>query len=184
MFDVRVQKNYVGPTLNASRLLLLIIRSSICMSYLSYPPLLFVVLRALFLVPFSFVCPFVLSFSVWFLYRLLRFYFSFPASNSSYLSARLPASPWWQTFCSVILSRRYTPPALLASLKYAHSPCVLSSFLSSVADVDLSSFFLLFLPFFDFDLDSVCFHPVFFLWVLCCLLGFGFCCDSFSILVW
>ena len=42
-------------------------------------------------------------------------------------------------------------------------------------------FFLLFLPFFDFDLDIVCFHPVFFLWVLCCLLGFGFCCDSFSI---
>ena len=55
--------------------------------------------------------------------------------------------------------------------------------LSCVADVDLSLFFffLLFLPFFDFDLDIVCFHPVFFLWVLCCLLGFGFCCDSFSI---
>ena len=29
------------------------------------------------------------------------------------------------------------------------------------------------LPVFDFDLDIVCFHPVFFLWVLCCLLGFG-----------
>ena len=29
--------------------------------------------------------------------------------------------------------------------------------LSCVADVDLSSFFLLFLPFFDFDLDIVCF---------------------------
>ena len=54
-------------------------------------------------------------------------------------------------------------------------------FLSYVADVDLSLFFLLFLPFFDFYLDIVCFHPVFFLWVLCCLFGFGFCCDSFSI---
>ena len=42
-------------------------------------------------------------------------------------------------------------------------------------------FFLLFLPFFDFDLDIVCFHAVFFLWVLCCLLGFGFCWDSFCI---
>ena len=41
-------------------------------------------------------------------------------------------------------------------------------------------FCLLFLPFFDFDLDIVCFPPVFFFWVLCCLLGFGFCCDSFS----
>ena len=27
-------------------------------------------------------------------------------------------------------------------------------------------FLLLFLPSFDFDLDIVCFHPVFFLWVL------------------
>ena len=78
-----------------------------------------------------------------------------------------------------------TTPALLASLKYtwyAYSPCVLSSFLSCVADVGLSLFFLLFLPFFHFDLDSVCIHPVFFLWVLCCLLGFGYCCDSFRIL--
>ena len=88
-------------------------------------------------------------------------------------------------FCySVLSSRRYTPPALIASLNYAYSPCVLSSFfflLCCVADVDLSFFFLLFLPIFDFDLDIVCFHPVFFLWVLCCLLGLGFCCDSFSI---
>ena len=35
-------------------------------------------------------------------------------------------------FCySVISCRRYTAPALLASLKYAYSPCVLSSSLSS-----------------------------------------------------
>ena len=69
--------------------------------------------------------------------------------------------------CSVVSLRYYTSPALLASLKYACSPwqCVLS-LLSCVADgVDLSSFFLLCLPFFDFGLDSVCFHPVFFLWV-------------------
>ena len=33
--------------------------------------------------------------------------------------------------CSVISSWRYTPPALLASRKYAYSPCVLSSFLRS-----------------------------------------------------
>ena len=38
------------------------------------------------------------------------------------------------------------------------SPCVLSFFiLSRVADVELSLFFLLFLPFFDFDLDIACF---------------------------
>ena len=45
--------------------------------------------------------------------------------------------------CSVFSSRRYIPPALLASLKYACSPCVLYYFfvLSCVADVDLSWFF-------------------------------------------
>ena len=44
------------------------------------------------------------------------------------------------------------PPALLASLKYAYSPCVLSS----CVDVDFF-LLLLFLPLFDFDLDIVCF---------------------------
>ena len=73
------------------------------------------------------------------------------------------------------------PPALLASLKYAYSACVLFS----LAFLMLTSFyfFLLFLPLFDFNVDIICFHPVFFLWVLWCLIGFGFCCDSFSILV-
>ena len=72
--------------------------------------------RSLFL--FRSFCPFVLSFSVCFLYRLLRFSFCFPAFLGG-------------GFCyySVISARRYTPPALLASLKYAYSPCVLSSFL-------------------------------------------------------
>ena len=37
---------------------------------------------------------------------------------------------------SVISSGRYTPPALLASLKYAYSPCVLSSLLTCVLAVD------------------------------------------------
>ena len=37
-------------------------------------------------------------------------------------------------------------------------------------------------PFFRFRFGHRLFHPVFFLWVLvCCLLGFGFCCDSFII---
>ena len=62
-------------------------------------------------------CPLVLSFSVRFLYRFLRFYFRFPA----FLCGE---------FCySVISSRRYTPRALLASLKYAYCPCAPSSFL-------------------------------------------------------
>ena len=42
-------------------------------------------------------------------------------------------------------------------------------------------FDVLFLPLFRFRLGSCLFHPVFFLWVICCLLGFGFCCDLFSV---
>ena len=51
---------------------------------------------------------------------------------------------------------------------------------SCVVDVDI--FFFHFLIFFDFDLDTVCSMLSFsFEYYLCCLLGFGFCCDSFSI---
>ena len=79
---------------------------------------------------------------------------------------------------SVILSRCYTrlPPALLASLHICLFPCVFSCFL------DFLLVFLYFssLPSFPFsigfDLDVDLF-PVFFLWVLCYLLGF--CCDLF-----
>ena len=80
-----------------------------------------------------------------------------------------------------------TPPSLLASLKHASSMptplacCLLPSFFLALLMLTYLYFFLLFLPFFDFDSDIVCFQPVFFLWVVCCLLGFGFCCDSFSI---
>ena len=89
---------------------------------------------------------FVLSLPVWFLYRLLRFYFPFPALLGG-------------GFCySVISSRRYPPPALLASLGYAYPPCVLSSFLRWCW---LIFFFLLSLPVFDFDLDIVYFHLFF-----------------------
>ena len=76
----------------------------------------FVVLRLPFLVPFSFVWPFVLSFAVRFLYRLLRFYFCFPAFLGG-------------VFCLLFRLGARPPPALLASLKYAYSPCVLSFFL-------------------------------------------------------
>ena len=114
-------------------------------------------------------CPFVLSFSVWFLYRLLRFYFRFPAFLGG-------------GFCySVISSGRYTSPGLLASLKYVYSPCVQSS---CVADVDLSLFSSSLPSLFRFRFGHRLFSSCLFLVGTCCLLGFGFCCDSFSILVW
>ena len=73
------------------------------------------------LIPCSFFvrfCPFVLSFSVWYLYRLLRFYFRFPAFLGD-------------GFCySVVSSRRYTPPRSLRawSMRIPLAFCLLSSF--------------------------------------------------------
>ena len=49
---------------------------------------------------------------------------------------------------------------------------------------DLTFMFTYFYFFFSFPVSIAVwtlFHSVFFLWILCCLLGFGFCCDSFSI---
>ena len=76
---------------------------------------------------------------------------------------------------NVFLPRCYTPPAPLESLQICVFP-LCAVFLACF----LLFIFLLFLPFFDFNLDVVSFHLVFFLWVLlCCLLGF--CNDSFSV---
>ena len=100
--------------------------------------------------PFLFVLPFF----VCFLYRLLRLFFA------SLLS--LVAD-------SVILSRCYIPPALLARLQV----CVLP--LCVVLFIFLSYWFLVFyfssLPclFFGFDLDDVCF-------ILSCFCGYCLCC--------
>ena len=100
-------------------------------------PLLFVVLRTC---SFS---PFVLSFSVCFLYRLLRF------------SSRFPALRGGDYF---ILSRCYTPPPrCLRACKSVYSSCVVSSFFSCVLDFYLFHFSSLLSLFFDFDLDVVCF---------------------------
>ena len=102
---------------------------------------------------------FFFSFSVYFLYRL--FYPVF---------ASLPSL----VAVSVLWARCYTPPRVAASLQICVFPRVFPFFL-------LSCFYVLlpFLSFFDFDLEVDLFHPVFLLWVLCCLLVF--CCDSFSV---
>ena len=72
---------------------------------------------------FLFLFRFVFSscrFPVCFLYRFLRFSFLFPA----FLAVGFRYSVDIASLCSA-------PPALLASQKYAYSPCVLSSFLRS-----------------------------------------------------
>ena len=105
-----------------------------------------------------------------FLYRLLRFSF------------RLPAFLGGGFRFSVISLWRYTSPALLlASLNNAFSPCVLSPFLRCCCWLTTFYFFFCSFPF-SMSIWTSFFHLVVFLWVICRLLGFGFCCDSFRII--
>ena len=121
------------------------------------------------LVPFSFVLSF----------RLVGFRLFLVSPSSLFFS--LPCFPWWRLLLLCYFVSALHPPALLASLKYAHFPCVLSFVFFLAFLMLIYLFFLLFLPFFRFRFGHRLFHPVFFLWVLCCLLGFGFCCDSFGL---
>ena len=138
-------------------------------SFLFFFPLLFVVLRVPFLVPFSFV--FVLSSCRFPFDSCIAFAFTF----ASLLSLG-------GGFCYILLFRVGATPPPRAPCEPEVCVFPLRAVLLPCVAVDLSSFSLLFLPFFDFDLGIVCFHPVFFLWVLCCLLGFDFCCYSFNII--
>ena len=84
-------------------------------------------------------------------------------------------------FCySVVSSRRYTPsPRAPCEPEVCVFPLRAVFFLALLM---LTYFYFSPLPaLFRFRLGHRLFHPVFFLRVLCCLLGFGFCCDSFSI---
>ena len=113
-----------------------------------------------------------------------------PHSYTIRFSFRFPAFLGGGFWYSVISSRPYTPPALLASLKYAYSPCVLSS---CVVHVDFFFFFSSLHSLFRCRLDIVCFiisfccgyYAVLCCTMLCCLLGFGFCCDSYHMIcIW
>ena len=89
-------------------------------------------------------CLFVSSFSVCFLYRLLRFSFRFPAFLGGGFC------------CSVVSSWRYTPPRAPCEPEVCVFPLRAVFFLALLI-LTYSSIFILFLAFFDFDLDMVCF---------------------------
>ena len=130
-------------------------------------PLPFVVLRVP--LPCSFFVRFVLSFC------------RFPFDSSS-LFFSLPCFPSRRILllCYFVSALHPPPRSWRAwSMRIPRGCWLLSSFLRSWCWFIL--FFLLFLPFFRFRFGHRLFHPVFSLWVLCCLLGFGFCCDSFSV---
>ena len=78
------------------------------------------------------------------------------------------------TCYSVISSRRYPPPRSLPAWSMPIPLACLRCWCWLI-------FFFSFLPFFRFRFGHRLFHAVLFLWVLCYLLGFGICCDSFSI---
>ena len=119
----------------------------------------------------------------------------FLVSPSSRLFS-LPCFPWWRIlwFCYFVSAQHpprapcepqvcvvplgvfffffcYYPPA-------DGYPCVLSSFLRCWCWLIL---YFSRPSLFRFRFGHRLFHPVFFSWVLCCLLGFRFGCDSFSV---
>ena len=108
-------------------------------------------------------CLFVLSFSVCFLYRLL-------------LSFRFPTllNGGFCYFVSVLNPPRAAcePASTRIPLACCTLSCVLPVYLLYFSSLP---------SLFRFRFGHRLFHPIFFLWVLCCLLGFGFRCDSFSI---
>ena len=119
-----------------------------------------------FLLPFPFILSFCLFFCLFLQDHILRFFLALPCFLWRIL-----------LFCDLV-SALHPPPARLASLKFAYSPCLRSC----VDDVDLFCFISSSLPsLLRFRFGHRFFHPVLFLWVLCCLLGFGFGGDSLTI---
>ena len=117
-------------------------------------------------------------------FRLVVFRLILVSPSSLLLS--LPCFPWWRIllFCySVISSRRDTPPRAPCESEKCVFPLRAVYFLALLMLTYQESLFFFFssFPFSISIWTSFVFHPVFFSWVLCCLLGFGFCCDSFSI---
>ena len=122
-----------------------------------------------FLVPFSLVLSFRLTVCRLFLL------------SSPSLFVSLPCFPWWRIllFCYLVSALHPHP----------RTPCEPEVCVFSLRAVFFLAFlmltyfvFLLFLPFFNSICISLVSSWVFFLWVIyiCCLLGFGFCCESFS----
>ena len=107
--------------------------------------------------------------SCYHLLRLLSVLSYFPSSFSSFILV---------TYDHYFVSALHpTPRSLRAwSIRIPLAYCLLYC----VADVDLS-FFSPLPSLSRFRFGHGLFHPLLFLWVICCLLGFGFCCDSFSI---
>ena len=119
------------------------------------------------------VTPHVLSF------RLVVFRFPFVFVSPTSLFFSLPPCVLWLlilSFCYFVSA--LTPPRAPCEPQVCVLP--LRSAFSCVVDVDLFSSVPSLFRFFRFRFEHPLFHPVFFLWVLRCLLGFGFCCDSFS----
>ena len=93
----------------------------------------------------------------------------------------LPCFPWWRIllFCYPVSALH--PPRAPCEPEVCVFPLRAVFFIAFLLLIYFT--FLLFITFFRFRFGHRLFHPVFvfFLWVLCCLLGFGFCCDSFRI---
>ena len=95
------------------------------------------------------------------------------------LLCSLPFFPWWLNLLLCYFVSAGYPPRAPCEPKVCVSPLRAVFFLASLM---MAYFILSSLPsLFRFRFGHRLFLPVFFLWVLCCFLGFGFCCDLLSV---
>ena len=90
----------------------------------------------------------------------------------------IPCFPWWRIMLVCYLVSVLHAPRAACEPELCVYPLCVVFFLAI-----LQFFILFFFSSFPFSTSiwTSFVHPVFFLWALCCLLGFGFCCDSFSV---
>ena len=111
-------------------------------------------------------------------FRLVVFRLILESPSSLVLS--FPCFPWSvadSVFCYLVSAIH--PPRAPCEREVCVFQCMLSSFLRCWCWLIFVFFFTSF-PF-SISIWTSFVFTVFFLWVLCCLLDFGFCCDSFSI---
>ena len=141
-------------------------------SFLRFFPLLFVVFRVPFLVPFSLA----------FVFSFCRFPFDSCIGLFTFTFASLLSLEADYVLLLFRLGATPPPRSFRAwSMRIPLACCLLCSFFLALLMLTHLHYFSSLPSLFRFRFGHRLFHPVFFLWVLCCLLGFGFCFDSFSI---
>ena len=142
----------------------------------SFPLLFLFFLSSFFLSHLSFsVFPVLDLFSFVLSYGLVVFRLFLGSPSSIFFS--LHCFPWWRILLFCYFVSALHPPRAPCEPEVCVFPLRAVFFMAFLMLIFFSYRRSLFL----FRFRHRLFHPVFFMWVLCYLLGFGFCCDSLSI---